>query len=244
MNIDEILKKVQEKKEAATRPDRNVRATNRQYGKFGWITIDDIEYEGQEPSTRSAKEQSGNSADKHETRPDMDQGGDTGGKTQSENSSFGEGSASQRWRAEKAAADAEKARKGGYAGFSWYTILRMKWRDVNRQARRRGFDGLPWDAYNALWNAAGDVEEEGTGEMIPAWKQTGKYWDRKRKSMLMRKDTKGGWRPGNVIVVDVKGPLSGSNDEQIPDRMQVLATWDEDGWVRDRDGQDWMECAL
>lgn len=134
------------------------------------------------------------------------------------------------------------------AGLTWNSIVRNRWRNGVIQARKKGLDFLPYDVYQALWNAAGVVTTD-WGEQCEAFKLQTKFYDTRTRTLLIRLATtqvegkkwienpSKGFERGNVAIVKVKGYFRNHTKPDIePEVYQVLATWESDGTITDRMG--------
>lgn len=105
--------------------------------------------------------------------------------------------------------------KTGQTRYSTEAYLRNKWTAFCREAQKKGFDGLPFDAWMAVWNRADirlqelrdqkKIDPPYNGEWC-AWRFTNKHWATEPRCMWSRLDRKIGFVPGNTGVVYVEGP--------------------------------------
>ena len=122
-------------------------------------------------------------------------------------------------------------------GRSWYTILRTRWRNFCIQCRVKGIDALPWDVYKGLWYAAGTLTPPWGGQNTEAYKLQDKYYSKRYRCMMVRWDESLGYGKGNCGVVLVEGYFRCHRNPNLkPTRYEVLAAWEADGRITDREG--------
>ena len=122
-------------------------------------------------------------------------------------------------------------------GKSWYSIMRSRWRNLCIQCRKVGRDALPWDAYKAIWKAAGSLTPPWGGQDTEAYKLQDKFFSQRYRCILVRWDEDKGFVKGNCGIVLVEGYFrSYKNPHLRPSRYEVLSAWEKDGRVTDRDG--------
>lgn len=144
--------------------------------------------------------------------------------------------------------EAERASRGGKTAFGatqdWDWIFRNRYRNAQIAARKKGIDYLPYDVYNALWEAAGTVEAP-WGEVLDARKMQTKFYDERLRTMMIRRieDSDHGFTRGNVAIVLLKGKFRNHTVPDIqPEIYQELASWEENGDILDRYGK--VVCNL
>jgi hypothetical protein len=124
-------------------------------------------------------------------------------------------------------------------GGSWYKVQRTRWRNFCVQSRKKGIDALPWDVYKALWNAAGLLTPPWGGKPMEAYKLQAKYYDTRYRTMMVRwDDGEGmGFVRGNCGIVLVEGHYRNHKNMHLkPHVYEVLAAWEKDGSITDREG--------
>lgn len=109
-------------------------------------------------------------------------------------------------------------------------VMRTRWRALNTECRKRGYDGLAWEDYKGLWEAAGEVSVLGDVS-IAAHKLQKKFYSKEFRCMLVRIDERRerGFRRGNVAVVLVEGGWRNHKKMMLPEYLEVLSFLDEDG---------------
>lgn len=201
----------------------SVTARKRSYGDFEWISIADTA-EGKDAVRKREKKR----------ERDSDAG------YQEMLSERQKGSAEIRMEEAKAELAQQEAPPEGWArreGKSWYSIMRTRWRNMNRQAKLHGHDGMPWDAYKALWDAAGLVTPPWGGQDTEAYKLQDKYFSKRFRCLLTRWDEERGFKAGNCGVILVEGYYRSRQNKHLrPTQYEVLSAWEKDGRITDRDG--------
>lgn len=137
-----------------------------------------------------------------------------------------------------------KERNAKKAGLSWHTIQRNRWRNLCIQCKKQKIDAPPWDAYKALWEAAGTVVPPWGGNPIEAGKLQDHHFSTRMRCLMVRFDTeskesgKEGFKPGNTGVVLVEGHYRNPKKlDAEPSLYKELAVWAASGDILDRNGQ-------
>jgi hypothetical protein len=122
---------------------------------------------------------------------------------------------------------------------TWDRVKRNRWRNAQVQAKKKGIDFIPYDVYQALWEAAGKVETE-WGDEVEAYQMQAKFYDERLRAIMIRfaEGPEHSYTKGNVGIVLVKGKFRNHKVPLAePEFYQVLATWDYGGEILDRDGE-------
>lgn len=190
----------------------SVTARKRSYGDFEWISIGDTRDAKDEPTKRLRRRER-DSSPEHQAK--MEKLAQEAMNRLSETPSEG---------------------REGMDGKSWYSVMRTRWYNFVAQCRKKKIDSLPWDVYKALWDAAGCVTPPWGGKDIEAYKMQAKYYDTRLRTILVRWDEGAGFVRGNCGIVLVEGHFRNhTNLKMKPSRYEVLAAWEKDGTITDRD---------
>jgi len=196
----------------------SVTARKRSYGDFEWITVGDTR-EKKDEVVKRQKRKERNASPEHQARLD---------KLAQE-------------AMEKAQSATPPERGEGIekeAGKSWYTVMRTRWYNFVAQCRKKKIDSLPWDVYKGLWDAAGQVTPPWGGKDIEAYKMQAKYYDTRLRTILVRWDEDKGFNRGNCGIILVEGHFRNHvNLKMKPTRYEILAAWEKNGDITDRDEQ-------
>lgn len=188
---------------------KDPKLTERNYGKHRWITLD----EGQGPSELEQAQK----ADKQKKRLFESR------KAYRQRHKDKLKKYHERWR------DRQQP---------WKSVLRNAWNALNKEAKKKRIDGMPWEIYWALWEAAGDIRPPWSDTPVPAYTLRAKYFDERFRCMIAREDMELGWKPGNVKIIAVEGPyrqwmrpapgvrsVMGNHNTEI----RELSRWDDNG---------------
>lgn len=201
----------------------SVTARKRSYGDFEWISITD---------TSETKDAVRSRERKRERESDVEY--------QNEIAERQEASAEKKMAEVEIELAGQEAPPEGWAranGRSWYTIMRTRWRNFNIQCRKKEIDSLPWDVYKSLWKAAGCVTPPWGGQDTEAYKLQDKFYSKRFRCLLVRWDETKGHGKGNSGVVLVEGYFRCHQNHNLkPIQYEVLAAWETDGRITDRDG--------